>query len=138
MLMICFKNQNPTIGKFPNGEERRPFGESDHSLSDGNPNKYVFPRPHVDGTFYPNKKNPENPYQGSMYNVVFDEGELVLSRLDLAAHRISFKYNGSVKPSFGKVEKVEIKGLELNDIPLAEMNANDMGMPTKIIYQEKF
>jgi hypothetical protein len=138
ILTINFKSQKLTTGSFPSAEQKRPMMESDQSLSDGHPDKYVFPRPHVSGSYYPNKKNPENRYQGSMYNMVFDQGSLELTRLDLVAHRVSFTYSGTVTPWRKSDGSITIKGLEIKDIPLAEMDTNDMGMPKKVIYQEKF
>ncbi len=138
MLTINFKSQKPVTGSFPSAEQQRPMLESDKSLPDGHPDKYIFPRPNVSGSYYPNKKNPENRYQGSGYNMAFDQGSLELTRFDLAAHRVSFRYSGTLTAWRKSDGSISIKNLEIKDIPLAEMNTNDMGMPTKIIYQEKF
>jgi hypothetical protein len=138
ILNVNFKDMKASIGNFPYAGKKRPLMEYDKTLPEGHPNKYVFPRQHVGINFYPNKKNEENPYNGSFYISEFDQGEVAITRLDMPNHRISFVYNGTIKPQWGKGEALVIKNLEIKDMPLAEMDANDMAMPTKIIFQEKF
>ena len=135
IIYVNFRNQPTAAGKFSAGEEERekPIPASLDNFSMDN---YVYVRPHFSIEYYIKDTDKKLSFFESVYGVKINGGTLEITRFDLENHRISFKIDATLENKNKKT--IDLKGLIINDLPMAEMTADGIGMPKKVIYQERF
>ena len=133
IIHVNFREQPSSVGKFPAGEEKR---EVRLQSEKNDYNKTFFLRPHFIFDYYIKDTDKKLSYFEAFYKLKTNAGNFEITKFDLPSHRISFKIDATLENQQKKT--IELKGLIINDLPFAEMIADGIGMPTKVIYQERF